>query len=317
MVEGNEDIRRVLGNGKAPAGAARDTRELLCKSVEKVMPTILVVDDSPADRDLAESFLREEGVEVVHAGDGREALAVIELGKPDLVLTDLLMPKMDGLQLVREVRGRYPRLPVILMTAFGTEELALRALREGAASYVPKRNLAGALPETVRNVLAAADAAKEQERVRRCVIQAECRFVLDNDESLVAPLFGYLQADLRRHEFCSDNRLVRLGVALREALINAIHHGILEVGSELLEKDSDAYCRLVNERRRQSPYRERRVHVAARICADSATYIIADEGPGFDPSRLPDPVDPANLEKPSGRGLLLIRTFMDEVCHNE
>ena len=281
------------------------------------MPTILVVDDSPADRDLAESFLREEGVGVVHAGDGREALAVIERGKPDLVLTDLHMPKMDGLQLVREVRGRHPRLPVILMTAFGTEELALRALREGAASYVPKRILASALPETVRNVLAAADAAREQERVRRCLVQTESRFVLDNDETLITPLSGYLQADLRRHELCSDNRLVRLGVSLQEALINAIHHGNLEVGSELLEKDPSSYSRLVNERRRQTPYCERRVHVTARISPDSATYIIADEGPGFDPSRLPDPVDPANLEKPSGRGLLLIRTFMDEVRHNE
>jgi CheY-like chemotaxis protein len=281
------------------------------------MPTILVVDDSPADRDLAESFLREEGIRVVQAGDGREALALIERWKPELVLTDLHMPEMDGLALVREVRGRHPRLPVILMTAFGTEELALRALREGAASYVPKRSLAGALPETVRNVLAVTDTAKEQERVRRCLIQAESRFVLDNDETLVAPLSGYLQADLRRHEFCCDNWLVRLGVALREALINAIHHGNLEVGSELLEKDPDSYSRLVNERRRQTPYCERRVHVAARISADSATYIIADEGPGFDPSRLPDPVDPANLEKPSGRGLLLIRTFTDEVRYNE
>ena len=73
---------------------------------------------------------------------------------------------------------------------------------------------------------------------------------------------------------------------------------------------------MVRDRRRESPYRDRRVHLWARESRDEATYVVRDEGPGFDPSALPDPTDPANLKKPSGRGLLLIRTFMDEVNHN-
>src|SRR5262249_19808846 len=64
------------------------------------------------------------------------------------------------------------------------------------------------------------------------------------------------------------------------------------------------------------PYRSRRVHVTARESPAEAVYVIRDEGPGFDPSKLPDPTDPANLERVTGRGLLLIRTFMDEVHHN-
>jgi anti-sigma regulatory factor (Ser/Thr protein kinase) len=55
----------------------------------------------------------------------------------------------------------------------------------------------------------------------------------------------------------------------------------------------------------------------ARETRTEVTFVIADEGPGFDPSRLPDPTDPAQLERVHGRGLLLIRTFMDEVSHNE
>ncbi len=69
-------------------------------------------------------------------------------------------------------------------------------------------------------------------------------------------------------------------------------------------------------RRRRPPYRERRLYVHARLSRSEAVYVIRDEGPGFDPATVPDPTDPANLEKASGRGLLLIRAYMDEVIHN-
>ena len=59
------------------------------------------------------------------------------------------------------------------------------------------------------------------------------------------------------------------------------------------------------------------MHVLARESHREAVYVIRDEGPGFDPTGLPDPTDPSNLERVSGRGLLLIRTFMDEVHHNK
>jgi len=73
------------------------------------MATILVADDSAADRHLIESLLREgPGWSAVHAAGGREALAAIGRQMPDLVLTDLHMPGMDGLELVREVRDRHP-----------------------------------------------------------------------------------------------------------------------------------------------------------------------------------------------------------------
>jgi len=68
------------------------------------------------------------------ATNGLEAIAAYT---PDLVVTDLVMPEMDGLELVRTMRRRYPRVPVILMTAFGDESTAVGALEAGAASYIP------------------------------------------------------------------------------------------------------------------------------------------------------------------------------------
>jgi anti-sigma regulatory factor (Ser/Thr protein kinase) len=81
--------------------------------------------------------------------------------------------------------------------------------------------------------------------------------------------------------------------------------------------DERHFHRLIEERRQLLPYSERRLHVDARLTTTRAEFTIADEGPGFDPNSLPDPTDPVNLDSIGGRGLLLIRTFMDEVAFNE
>jgi DNA-binding NtrC family response regulator len=105
------------------------------------MERILVVDDSKEARDLAGDCLRDHGMTPVFACNGREAMRAIAEQPPDAILTDLYMPEMDGLELVRLVRSRYSGLPVVLMTSHGSEETAVEALRAGALSYVPKTEL--------------------------------------------------------------------------------------------------------------------------------------------------------------------------------
>src|ERR1041384_5719990 len=107
------------------------------------MVRVLVVDDSPMDRRLSGSLLKKRaGMEPVYAENGVEALEAIARSMPEIVLTDLQMPEMDGLERVEAIRREHPYLPVILMTAHGSEEIAVQALRRGAASYDAKRNLA-------------------------------------------------------------------------------------------------------------------------------------------------------------------------------
>jgi len=282
------------------------------------MATVLVVDDSAVDRLRAEKLLAKEvGVTVRSAGNGREALQQLARDPPEIVITDMQMPEMDGLELVEEIRRKYPAIPVILMTAHGSEELAVQALQRGAASYVPKRNLARDLPSTIEDVLGVSKANRGQQRLLECLLDTQSHFVLENDASLIPSLIGHLENNLTRMKLCDENGLIRVAVALREALINAIHHGNLEISSTLREKDEKLFCSLVEERRQIEPYQDRRVHVYAKESHLEAYYVIRDEGPGFDPTTLPDPTDPSNLEKVSGRGLLLIRTFMDEVHHNK
>lgn len=282
------------------------------------MVRVLVVDDSPMDRRLSGSLLKKRaGMEPMYAENGVEALQTIARAMPEIVLTDLQMPEMDGLELVEAIRRDHPYLPVILMTAHGSEEIAVQALRRGAASYVAKRNLAAELVSTVENVLAVARLDRREQQLLSCLTATESHFELDNDVAKVPALVGHIEQSLGRMRLCDETGRIQVAVALREALVNAIVHGNLEVCSTLLDEDPSAFQALVERRRRESPYRDRRVYVTARETRTEATYVVRDEGPGFDPRDLPDPTDLANLEKPSGRGLMLIRTFMDEVRHNE
>jgi CheY-like chemotaxis protein len=282
------------------------------------MTTVLIVDDSSVDRHLAGRLLEKQlGVKVAYAVDGREAQTAIDTEPPDLVLTDLQMPHMSGLALVEHIRRHHPLVPVILMSAHGSEKIASQALQKGAASYVPKRNLTEDLPDTVKDILAVATAGRQQQRLQECLSETESRFVLENDPSLLTQVTGYAESGLKRMKLCDDSARLRVTIALQEALVNALVHGNLEVDSALREHDCEAYHQLIEARRHQEPYRDRRIHVAVRESRTEAVYVVRDEGPGFDPSTLPDPTDPANLEKTSGRGLLLIHTFMDEVNHSE
>ena len=134
-----------------------------------------------------------EGWHPVFASGGHEALEMLAKSPPDVVLTDMLMPEMDGLQLVQEVRAKYPLTPVILMTAHGSEDIAIQALQKGAASYVPKKSLARDLGETVEQVINASRANRDQRRLIQYQTHFEATFVLENDPTLIPPLVGHLE----------------------------------------------------------------------------------------------------------------------------
>jgi two-component system, NtrC family, response regulator len=102
------------------------------------MDTILVVDDEVNYLTVMEALLGEESYEVLTAPGGQEALKLATNNDVDLVLTDMKMPKMNGIELLGEVKRLYPDLPVIMMTAFGTVEKAVAAMKAGAFDYILK-----------------------------------------------------------------------------------------------------------------------------------------------------------------------------------
>jgi CheY-like chemotaxis protein len=278
------------------------------------VPTVLVVDDSPVDRRLAGGLLERFGCTVQYAADGTEAVQQIAQRPPDLVLTDLQMPGMDGLQLVAAIKSEYPLVPVVLMTAQGSEEIAARALRQGAASYVPKRKLAEDLVPTLQRIWLGSLEDQTHPQLMHYLETSTAVFVLANDLTLIKALVNHLQQMLRCLPLADETERLRVGIALEEALTNACWHGNLEVGSALAGADRDAQEQLARQRLGEAPYRDRRIRVSATISRTEAVFVIRDEGPGFDVSQIATVPD---AEHDAGRGVILMRTIMDEVRYND
>lgn len=281
------------------------------------MTTILVVDDCLTDRRRAGGLLGRAGFEIVYAADGFEAGERIAEQRPDAVVTDLQMPGMDGLALVTAVARDHPFVPVIVVTSQGSEAAAVQALQAGAASYVPKRDLGSQLVEAVRRVCLAAGESRDFARLSKRIVSHQIRYELETDLSLIPPAVRAVRESLTRLRRQDESGALRVAIAFEEALLNAFYHGNLEVESELREGNPNSFYELARQRCNEAPYSERKVTVDIAIAPQEVRFRIADEGPGFDPSSLPDPTDPENIARASGRGLLLIHTFMDEVAHNE
>lgn len=282
------------------------------------MITALVADDSKVDQRFVGRLLETRSdMRVIYADNGQQALELIDHHDPGIVLTDMQMPVLDGLALVEAVRRDFPHIPVVLITAHGSEEAAAEALRRGAASYVPKRYLSRDLAPTVERVMAISGIERHQQKARECLVSTESRFVLDNDPSRIYPLVRYVRQDVARLDLCDKTALMRVGVALDEALRNAIEHGNLEIAGRPGDMDEVAYQQLLTRRRQVQPYCDRHVELIVRVTREKAEFIVRDEGKGFNLASVTSLRDPQRIETGVGKGLLLIHNFMDEVRFNE
>jgi CheY-like chemotaxis protein len=287
------------------------------------MTRILVVEDSQTQIVHICGLLEEAEFDVDTVLNGKEAVRRLEAGEQyDLILTDLMMPEMDGLQLVRAVRVHYPGTPVILMTGQGTDALAIEALEDGAAGYVPKSQLHERLIEEVAQVLRAAEVDRSYEILLSCLKRNEFEFELRNEVALIDPLINLLLQMMAGIQLCDSTSRIRVGLALEHALLNALYRGNLEISAAKMQSTRELLLSgrgtaLVDQRLAELPYSTRTIHFDVRMSAEEARFVIRDQGKGFDVRQVPKPGDPDVLEREGGKGLLLMQSFMDEVTFNE
>jgi CheY-like chemotaxis protein len=302
--------------------------------LELNVPNILIADDNPVDLKLMQGLLKKQkDWHVDTVTSGHAAIAWIQRQMPDsklqshgqqttatpprrpsILVTDLQMPNMDGIELVREVKRTDPGLPILLITSSQNMDVAEAALRAGATSFSPKHSLATDLVGTITQVLDVAQRMRYTHSETFCAVPEHQAFVLNNEASLIGPTIENLQNGLPK--WSQADRL-QIGMAVEEALTNAMHHGNLEVSSELRDGDTEAgYYQAIAQRKDLAQFRRRKVRVEAEYSDDHICIQISDQGAGFNPKSVPDPRLHENLDRVSGRGLLLIRSFMDQVAHN-
>jgi CheY-like chemotaxis protein len=286
------------------------------------MTNILVVDDSAVDRRIVGGLLEQRAdFRVLYAEDGTDALRKMEGTRPDVVVTDINMPQKNGLELVRAMRIHFAGVPVVLITGQGSEELAVQALEHGAASYVPKVILKETLVNTIDDVLALASAKRSYERLVESIDRTEFDLTLDNDPTLLDPFIEFFQQIVHGMGLCDDTDRFRVGMALKEALANALYRGNLEISYEQTRGGSEPIpweeVPQVAQRLADRAYVDRRIHIHVRIDGQQATFVIRDDGKGFDTGKMPSKGDLGTLDADGGRGIVLMHAFMDEVRYND
>jgi hypothetical protein len=232
---------------------------------------------------------------------------------PDAIICDLQMPEMNGLELVEAVKREFPAIPVILMTARGSEEIAAEALRKGAASYVPKTRLADNLYDTVNRILAAARADRMHSRLMHSMEEAIESFRLRNDLELIEPLVAHLQELLRCIPLGNESERLRVGVALKHAILIAHHHGNLEIPLNVNLPDEE-FLALARSRRHEEPYASRSVVIDARISVHAAQFGIRHDGPGLRDIETSSRLDSDVIDRQWLSGFVLIASAMDHVA---
>jgi CheY-like chemotaxis protein len=292
------------------------------------MPTVLLVDDSATDRRMIGGLLERHGLAVRYAESGAGALKQLRSASPDAVLTDMQMPGMDGLALVKAIRSDFPEVPVILMTGHGNETIAAQALQHGAASYVPKSQLHKLLVDSVLHVL---ELARGDTNFRRLIDHTrvtDFQFELENDVELVEPLVTLVRQMAAGMNLCDAAGCLQIEVALEQAILNAMYHGNLELTSEQLRAERERQLAagdgaehetqeesIIAQRRKSEPWKDRKVFVRALVTREEARIAIRDEGQGFDVQNKLD-VSLSDDES-AGRGLVLMWALMDKVIYNK
>jgi CheY-like chemotaxis protein/anti-sigma regulatory factor (Ser/Thr protein kinase) len=267
---------------------------------DATLRTLLVVDDDPSIHELIRTMLGGENWDLDCAGNGDEALSRLASRAYDLVLTDILMPGMDGLTLLGQMRNRYPYTGMLVMTVKNTPAHILGSLERMATAYIAKPFGRDSLINTLENALPIIvnreDIKILSDQPNWISLEIRCKLTtVERVSQFVRELPSDLEPDERE----------RIATAFRELLMNAIEHG----------------CRL-------DP--EKTVDISYIRTARSIVYYFRDPGEGFSMENLAhaavannpdDPLHHAEVReqagtRPGGFGLLLTQSFADELIYS-
>lgn len=277
------------------------------------MTTILLVDHSQVDRRLAVRRLESKpGWSVVTASSPEQGLEILEHLPCDLLIVSPAHCFEGSTILMRRARDIDPDFPVIILSDRNDETRDVAKLCLQSQAYVCKNEINEVLVNEVESVLHRERARHIELNLMRRRISHRQEFAVENDTRFVSVIVGQLLDAVS--VVCDDSAArMKMGIAIEEALLNAMIHGNLEVSSELRQLEDDSYQKLIAARRRNPVYGDRKVTVSVDVNRDRVQFSVADEGPGFDVESLPDPSREDRLNIPSGRGIMMMRTLMDEV----
>jgi FixJ family two-component response regulator len=293
--------------------------EALDNIIQKSQITVMVIDDEDIVRFSLRKKLAKFGYNVISLDKAEDALYMLknEEVKVDFIVTDIKLRKMDGIEFLRHIKTIDISIPVII-TGQGNVDDAIQALRYGARDFIKKPIDENEIASIIRSEVKRKIQEQLAVDIGKFVKEERREFILPLDVEAGDVLAHELTKNLHSTGLFTASDAENIGVALRESISNAIFHGNLEMSSDIRESGGNKAFKEEFDKRRNDPlYSGRTVRVFYHLHPDFVEFEVEDEGKGFNSSALPDPTDPENFFKKSGRGILYVRLYMDDVEWND
>ena len=278
---------------------------------------LLITDDTAEVLNFLQDFFVKAGHSVFCARDGEEALNILQKEEIDGIFCALTMPKLGGLELLKEVQSANSRRPLVILCPPNDSENALNALQLGACDYLLKAINPLELQRTLDRVVSLQEGFHFSAYAMDHLLQETRTLEIGNDFTGLNRIIAFMTQDLPSYGILNQEQLFRMNMLLKEAIENAIFHGNLELRSEMRRENPELFYKTAAQKRDIDPYKDRKLILQYDISRNSAKYVVRDEGKGFVHADLLDPADPDNLLRIEGRGLIMIMNFMDEVFWND
>ena len=274
---------------------------------------VLIAEDDQASLKYFCAFAQAEGHQVWAAQNGKEALALYEQTVPDFILSDIEMPAMTGLELLEALHKRDSEAIVVMVTAYGSEEHAMQALRLGASNYLRKPVLAEELAHLLRQYATIVKGRETAHEVSMDLVRKSLAMRIGNRMHLIPAVVNRLVLETGDFLDKATGLAVRLG--LFELVTNAIEHGNLGITYDEKSQaaNEDRFADLYWERLEDPALAARKVTIDFQADLDQCCWVISDEGAGFDWRLVPNPMDDPDSLALHGRGIFLSRLQFDEL----
>jgi CheY-like chemotaxis protein len=252
---------------------------------------VLIVDDDREVMTMLADIVRELNLTPVTASHGQEAMEKLKGQKIDLIITDLVMPKMDGLELIKQSRQLNAKIPIAVISGHGEAQNVIEALNRGAYNFVSKPFTIKEIEAIIKKGLRLREFSLGTHKILEG-IRNYTEINIPNNPHYLPPATLYIVRECQWRGIDDEDQLSNVSVCADELLTNALIHG------NELDEDKKISIQLVFD-------------------SEKFTMSFEDEGRGFDYHKLMAALSAEQVVPPTKRGLFIVKSLMDELSFNE
>jgi len=274
---------------------------------------ILIVEDDYGSREYLLNLINLEGYEVRAAVNGEEGLAEYKSFDPDIIISDIQMPVMDGLEMLNILRRDKSDTIFIITTAFGSEDYAIEALRLGANNYLKKPIKRKSLMGLINKYKLIIDSHTLAKVAQGELVKKDMTLEFRTDINHIPAIIGQLVSELGVK--LDDSEVTNIELGLDELITNSVEHGNLGItfDEKVEASNNNTILELYAEKMKNKKLAKRKIKVKYKLRPKYIEWLITDEGKGFDWKLIPDPTKGAQLMELIGRGIFITNFLFNEM----